>query len=106
MNKDDADSAIFKYPDDLFGFDGRWHYLELTYDGQNKTVKLKNTMKEREYEKYSIIIGLPRKSTLNPRQKYNLQWVFFRNMLLLRYYEIYHKYYKYSDLFYHDFKFR
>jgi hypothetical protein len=43
MNKDNEDSSVTNYPNDLFDFDVQWHYLELTYDGQNKTVKLKNT---------------------------------------------------------------
>jgi hypothetical protein len=49
MNKDNADSAVTKYPKDFFNCEGGWYSLELTYDGQKKTVKLKNTETEREY---------------------------------------------------------
>jgi hypothetical protein len=37
MNKDNEDSAT-NYPDGLFQFDGKWHILELTYDGKQKTI--------------------------------------------------------------------
>jgi hypothetical protein len=38
MNKDNEDSDVINYPDGLFKFDGKWHNLELTYDGKQKTI--------------------------------------------------------------------
>jgi hypothetical protein len=39
----DNDSLVMNYPKGIYKADIETHYLELTYDGKNKTVSLKNT---------------------------------------------------------------
>jgi hypothetical protein len=38
VNKDGKDSYVANYPKEIFKLDGQWQYLELIYDGNNKTI--------------------------------------------------------------------